>query len=232
MKKLHLIFVFTFCFCGMFITNLFSQHIDSNLSSNSKKSIQRNGGLYLLQGFRSQNFSQINNRLAGFDFASTKKVTQFSGAGGYGWFGRFKVGGEGNYMRSENEDDKKTTELQGFGGNFYTAYLINPKSKLHILPLIGFGGESLALSSNKNNSAATTFSQAIEAPQTLQLKTGSFYLKTALQFEYKVRKSVMGFQVGYHFAPSQKWQINSNSFDDSPINNLSNFFLQFTIGLE
>lgn len=227
MKNLKFIFVFVLisCFYGFCITHSFSQNKTS-------KDIKREGGLYLLQGFRSQNFSQINTRLKSFDFTPSKEITHVFGAGGYGWFGRFKVGGEGNYIQNTNKDNNKTTELQGFVGNIYTSYLLNPKSKIHILPLIGLGGESLILSSNKNNSTATSFSQALEQPQTLQLKTGNFYLKTALQFEYKAQKSVMGFQVGYQYAPSQNWQIGTNSFDNAPSDNLSNFFLQFTFGLE
>lgn len=227
MKKLKLIFFFILisCFCGKFSTSLFSQNI-------ALHDTKREGGLYLLQGFRSQNFHQINSQLKSFDFTSSKEITHLFGAGGYGWFGRFKVGGEGRYIQNANKENGKTTDLQGFGGGFYTAYLINPKSKIHVLPLIGLGGESLILSSNKNNSVAVNFSQALQQPQTLQVQTGSFCLKMALQFEYKVRKSVMGFQVGYQYAPSQKWQIATNSFDDAPSDNLSNFFLQFTFGLE
>lgn len=223
--KLTLVLILTFSFYGIFIINSFSQNTTSN-------NMQREGGLYLFQGFRNQNFSQINTRLKSFDFASSKEIIHAFGAGGYGWFGRFKVGGEGSYIQNTNTENNKTTDLQGFGGNVYAAYLLNPKSKIHVLPLIGLGGESIILSSNKNNSVATNFSQALEQPQTLQLQTGSFYLKTALQFEYKARRSVMGFQVGYQYAPSQKWQIATNSFDGAPSDNLSNFFLQFTFGLE
>lgn len=219
MKKLK--FIFAFIVCVFFITNSFAQ-----------TSLPRNGGLYLFQEFRFQNLSSINQNLQNYGFNSSSNLAYSSGAGGYGWFGRFKVGGEGTYFRNENDDNNQITELQGFGGNFYTAYLVNPKSKIHILPLIGLGGESLILSSNKNNSVATNFSQGLEQPQNLQLQTGNFYLKTALQFEYKARRSVMGFQVGYQYAPNQEWQLNNKSLFGAPSDRLSNFFLKFTIGLE
>ncbi|WP_338813959.1 hypothetical protein V9L05_00580 [Bernardetia sp. Wsw4-3y2] len=227
MKKLKFTiwYVLTLVFYGMCITISFSQ----NATSINRK---RAGGLYLLQGFRNQNFSQINSQLNFSDFASSKEITHVFGAGGYGWFGRFKVGGEGNYIQNSNADNNKNTDLKGFGGNIYTSYLLNPNSKIHILPLIGLGGESVILSSNRNNLVATNFSQALEQPQTLQLKTGSFYLKTVLQFEYKAQRSVMGFQVGYQYAPSQKWQIANRSFENAPSSTLSNLFLQFSFGLE
>jgi hypothetical protein len=218
MKKLR--FVFALVVCTFFIAYSFAQ-----------TSVNRQGGLYLFQEFRFQNISNINNRLQNYGFNSSSDLAYVSGAGGYGWFGRFKVGGEGTYLRNENDKNNQSTKLQGFGGNFYTAYLINPKSKIHILPLIGIGGELMTLSANQENST-TDFSQALENPQTLQVAAGGFYLKTALQLEYKVQKSVMGFQIGYQYSPNQKWQLNNDFLSNAPSDRFSNFFLKFTIGLE
>lgn len=218
MKKLKCVFLFVLL-------------IFLGINASAQTTTKRDGGLYLLQGFRNQNFSQIDNQLESFGFNATKKTQQFSGAGGYGWMGNFKIGGEGNYFRNQNQQNNQNTVLNGFGGNIYTAYLINPKSKIHILPLIGVGGESLSISAYQNNNV-TTFSQALEQPQNLHLTTGSFYFKTALQVEYKAKKSVIGFQLGYQLASHQQWQINERSFSDAPSDNLSALCIQLIIGIE
>jgi hypothetical protein len=225
MKKLK--FIFAFIVFGISIIPAFAQ----TKTSNSDKQVTRNGGLYIFQEFRFQNLSNINNTLQNYGFNSSSNLGYSSGAGGYGWFGKFKVGGEGTYFRSENDATNQATKLQGFGGNMYAAYLINPKSKIHLLPLIGIGGESVNLLANKE-STTTDFSQVVEQPQTLNFETGSFYLKTALQLEYKGQKSVMGLQVGYQYSPNQEWQLNNKMLFGAPSDRLSNFFLRFTIGLE
>jgi hypothetical protein len=221
MKNLKFVFILVFAFVVslFFIKNSFAQ-----------TPTPRNGGLYLLQEFRFQNLSSINQSLQNYGFNSSSNLAYSFGAGGYGWFGRFKVGGEGAYFRNDNDENNQNTQLQGFGGNFYTAYLVNPKSKIHILPMIALGGESINLIANKNST--TDFVQILENPQTLYLQTGSFYLKTALQVEYKVQKSVMGFQAGYQYSPNQEWQLNNKSLSNAPSDRLSNFFLKFTIALE
>lgn len=225
MKKLK--FIFAFIVFGISVIPIFAQ----NEISNSAEQVTRNGGLYIFQELRFQNLSSINNRLQNYGFNSSSNLGYSSGAGGYGWFGKFKVGGEGIYFRNENDATNQTTKLQGFGGNMYVAYLINPISKIHLLPLIGVGGESVNLVANQETTA-TDFSQVLEQPQTLHIKTGSFYLKTALQLEYKTQKNVMGLQIGYHYSPNQEWQLNDKSLFNAPSDRLSNFFFRFTFGLE
>ncbi|WP_338766934.1 hypothetical protein WAF17_04810 [Bernardetia sp. ABR2-2B] len=220
MKNSRLLFVFAFVISFFFIESVYSQTIK-----------KREGGLYLFQEFRFQKLSSINSSLKSYGLNSASGLIFSSGAGGYGWFGRVKIGGEGAYFRNDNDESNQNTELQGFGGNFYTAYLINPTSKVHLLPLIALGGESINLLASKER-ATTDFSQALEQPQTLYLQTGSFYLKTALQLEYKAQKSVMGLQIGYQYSSSQEWQLNDKIFSNAPSDQLSNFFFRFTIGLE
>ncbi len=222
MKNLKIASAFFFAFV---ISSFFIHH------SFAQNPVIRNGGFYLFQEFRFQEFSKINNKLTNYGFNSSSNLAYSLGAGGYGWLGRFKVGGEGYYFVSENEDNNQNTQLQGFGGSFVTAYLINPNSKIHFLPMIGLGGESIHLLANKNFTT-TDFTQVLENPQTLHLQTGTYYLKTALQIEYKVQKSVMGLQIGYQYSLNQEWQINENSLSNAPSDRLSNFFLRFTIGME
>ena len=223
MKNILFVFILTLCFYGMFITNSFSQ--------TTSNEVKRNGGLYLTQGLRSYNFSSLNNSLESSGFSAAKQLIPFSGAGGYGWIGRFKVGGEGGYFVSKNKQNKATTELQGFGGHFFTSYLLNPNSVLHFSPLLAVGGESINLFTSKTNSS-TDFTQALEQPSTVRLQTGNFYLKTALQLEYKVSRSIFVLQVGYQYVPSQDWQNFDNSLFNAPTSRFSAFFLQFTLGLE
>lgn len=178
-------------------------------------SVAQDGGgkIYFQPQFQSLSLSNINAKLAesGFEAAT---ASFGSGAGGYGYFGRFIFGGEGNYFSSIASNSASSTELNGGWGNFYFGYNLLAKSKGALYPSVGvgYGGATITAIRKVNQ---PTVNDILSNGNAATLAIGSAFLHTAVTYEWQINDSIgLGVKTAYNFTFGERdWRVY-----DAPIN--------------
>jgi hypothetical protein len=197
---------------------------------------------YLMLGGSRLDIDVVNDRLVSKGYSSFSDE-YFSIGGGFlsKTNSRWLIGVEGHYLFNEEKDNvipngNYKTLLTTAYGFFDVGYDLVSTEDLNIYPLMGFGLGFTWLKIGKNN-----FDDILSDPErNAELYTGTFLLNFAFGFDYLLKTKeyeknkgglVLGFRVGYTYAPWKGgWWTDMIDIDNGPKIGMTGPYMRFMIG--
>ncbi|RMF62494.1 MAG: hypothetical protein D6743_12075 [Calditrichaeota bacterium] len=188
----------------------------------------RGGSGYFMVGGHQLRLSALNAALSRHGYPTFSQGFVSLGGGGYGFFNRLMVGGEGHGLLSPDgsrrRGDFKTSLTAGYGF-FDLGYLIVADGPMRVYPVFGFGGGGLSLKIRPTESL--TFDDVLSDPRRgATLSTGGLLLNLGFGAEYAFytgedgayrRGLVVGLRVGYVLAPVKgDWSLEGLDVGGGP----------------
>jgi hypothetical protein len=164
--------------------------------------------LYLMPSFQFYQYKNLNQLLqqAGFSEVGASFGT---GVGGFGTINaRWRVGGEGTYFTSSQQQGSTTTTGQGGLGYFYIGYVASLK-KWQFVPSLGIGFGGLAVNATRSTSVNINDLLATN-PNSSQIGSGGAFVHSGLVVERKfVSLIYLGLEMAYNFSLGENnWEAD------------------------
>lgn len=168
------------------------------------------------------------------------------GGDGYAEFNRWLIGGEGySFFSQEETYTQNGTDYVADGGGglglFNVGYKVYQTQKLHIYPLLGFGGGGYGLEVAVEEDV--DLQQLQEAPfRTMEVGTGFLAGQLSVGADYFFASEpdpedggygglYIGLRAGYLYAlPSDAWNYQGGDINNGPDLNLNGFFVRLSVG--